>query len=153
MWSLILSQYIWLPLTNIPCLSLTKHKLKCTLYNALLSKDWFACKEGSTTYLWIQFWPFIFFRQYTPMLLYVAKGPFKYYVIKKVGGWVWQNAYVCLQGGWVGVAKCLRNFKNPWKMVFLEKTKLTLWRKDARVYSFLVLGTYDKYVVHFSLLN
>ena len=38
-------------------------------------------------------------------------------------------------------------------MVFLEKTKLTLWRKDARVYSFLVLGTYDKYVVHFSLLN
>ena len=38
------------------------------------------------------------------------KGPFKYYVNKKVGGWVWQNAYVCLQGGWVGVAKCLRNY-------------------------------------------
>ena len=37
------------------------------------------------------------------------KGPFKYYVIKKVGGWVRPNAYVFLQGGWVGVAKCLRN--------------------------------------------
>ena len=30
--------------------------------------------------------------------------------MKKVGGWGWQNAYVCLQGGWVGVAKCLRNY-------------------------------------------
>ena len=30
-----------------------------------------------------------------------VKGPFKYYVIKKVGGWVRPNAYVCLQGGWV----------------------------------------------------
>ena len=48
------------------------------------------------------------------------KGPFKYYVIKKVGGWGWPNAYVCLQGGWVGVAKCLRNYKK-----FLKKTKLT----------------------------
>ena len=37
------------------------------------------------------------------------KGPFKYYVIKKVGGWVRSNAYVCLQGGWVGLAKCLHN--------------------------------------------
>ena len=40
------------------------------------------------------------------------KGPFIYYVIKKVGGWVRPNAYVCLQGGWVGVAKCLRKYKN-----------------------------------------
>ena len=48
-----------------------------------------------------------------------AKGPFKYYVIKKVGGWVRPNAYVCLQGGWVGVAKCLRNHKNHQKMDFL----------------------------------
>ena len=29
-----------------------------------------------------------------------------------MGGWVRPNAYVCLQGGWVGVAKCLRNDKN-----------------------------------------
>ena len=50
----------------------------------------------------------------------LSKGPFKYYVIKKVGGWVRPNAYVCLQGGWVGVAKCLRNHKN-----FLKKSKLT----------------------------
>ena len=28
------------------------------------------------------------------------------------GGWVWQNAYVSLQGGWVGMAKCLRNNKH-----------------------------------------
>ena len=28
------------------------------------------------------------------------------------GGWVRPNTYVCLQGGWVGVAKCLRNHKN-----------------------------------------
>ena len=27
-----------------------------------------------------------------------------------MGGWGWQNAYVCLQGGWVGMAKCLRNY-------------------------------------------
>ena len=33
-----------------------------------------------------------------------------------MGGWGWPNAYVCLQGGWVGVAKCLRNYKkNPEK--------------------------------------
>ena len=50
------------------------------------------------------------------------KGPFKYYVIKKVGGWGWQNAYVCLQGGWVGVAKCLRNHKNHQIMYFLKRT-------------------------------
>ena len=31
----------------------------------------------------------------------VNKEPFKYYVIKKVGGWVRQNDYVWLQGGWV----------------------------------------------------
>ena len=43
------------------------------------------------------------------------KGPFKYYVSKKVGGWGWPNAYVCLQGGWVGLAKCLRNHKNHQK--------------------------------------
>ena len=40
-----------------------------------------------------------------------CKGPFKYYVIKKVGGWVRPNAYVCLHSGWVGVARCLRNQK------------------------------------------
>ena len=39
------------------------------------------------------------------------KGPFKYYVSKKVGGWGIQNAYVCLHGGWVGLAKFLRNKK------------------------------------------
>ena len=32
----------------------------------------------------------------------LGKGPFKYYVSKKVGGWGWPNAYVCLQGVWVG---------------------------------------------------
>ena len=45
----------------------------------------------------------------------VYKGPFKYYVSKKVGGWGWPNAYVCLQGGWVGLAACLRNYKNHQK--------------------------------------
>ena len=50
------------------------------------------------------------------------KGPFIYYVIKKVGGWVWPNAYVFLQGGWVGLAKCLRNQKNEFtSMSQLEK--------------------------------
>ena len=51
----------------------------------------------------------LFCQTFYPVL---PKGPFKYYVIKKVGGWGRQNAYVCLQGGWVGVAKCLRNHKN-----------------------------------------
>ena len=49
-----------------------------------------------------------------------AKGPFKYYVIKKVGGWVRPNAYVCLQGEWVGLAKRLRNSKNHQKWIFQE---------------------------------
>ena len=31
----------------------------------------------------------------------VHKGPFKYYVSKKVGGWGMTNTYVCLHGGWV----------------------------------------------------
>ena len=39
------------------------------------------------------------------------KGPFKYYVCKKVGGWGMPNAYVFLHGGWVGLARCLRNQK------------------------------------------
>ena len=50
------------------------------------------------------------------MFARLSKGPFKYYVIKKVGGWVRPNAYVCLQGEWVGVAKRLRNSKNNQKM-------------------------------------
>ena len=54
-----------------------------------------------------------------------SKGSFICYVIKKVGGWVWPNAYVCLQGGWVGLAKCLRNHKNQWKMDFQKNTNLT----------------------------
>ena len=32
------------------------------------------------------------------------------------GGWVRQNAYVCLHGGWVGVARCLRNQKMTKKL-------------------------------------
>ena len=52
-----------------------------------------------------------------------CKGPFIYYVIKKVGGWVRPNAYVCLQGGWVGVAKCLHNYKNRRNGDFLKNTK------------------------------
>ena len=42
----------------------------------------------------------------------------------KVAGWVWQITYVILS------------------MVFMEKTKLTLQRKDARAYTFLILDTY-----------
>ena len=41
----------------------------------------------------------------------LAKGPFKYYVSKKVCGWGMPNAYVFLHGGWVGLARCLRNQK------------------------------------------
>ena len=37
-----------------------------------------------------------------------------------MGGWVRSNAYVCLHGGWVGLAKCLRNQKNHWKTDFLK---------------------------------
>ena len=33
-------------------------------------------------------------------MTWLHKGPFKYYVSKIVGGWL---------GGWVGVARCLRN--------------------------------------------
>ena len=40
-----------------------------------------------------------------------VQGPFKYYVSKKVGGWGMPNAYVFLHGGWVGLARCLRNQK------------------------------------------
>ena len=53
----------------------------------------------------------------------LPKGPFKYYVIKKVGGWVQQNDYVFLQGGWVGMANCLRNtISITGKKDFLKKT-------------------------------
>ena len=45
------------------------------------------------------------------MDVYFTQGPFKYYVIKKVGGWVRPKTYVCLHSGWVGVASCLRNQK------------------------------------------
>ena len=38
------------------------------------------------------------------------------------GGWVRQNAYVFLQGGWVGMANCLHNNKDHWKKDFLKKT-------------------------------
>ena len=40
---------------------------------------------------------------------YYHQGPFKYYVIEKVGGWVRPNAYVFLHGGWVGIERCIRN--------------------------------------------
>ena len=46
------------------------------------------------------------------MILIHNKGPFKYYVSKRVGGWVRPYAYVFLHGGWVGSAKCLRNKKH-----------------------------------------
>ena len=46
------------------------------------------------------------------------KGPFKYYVGKKVGGWGMTNTYVCLHGGWVGMGKCIRNKKSSEKMIF-----------------------------------
>ena len=32
-----------------------------------------------------------------------------------MGGWGWPNAYVSLQGGWVGLVKYLRNHKNHQK--------------------------------------
>ena len=42
------------------------------------------------------------------------------------GGWVWPNAYVCLQGGWVGVGKYLRNelLESPKKDFILNLTDL-----------------------------
>ena len=46
---------------------------------------------------------------------FLSKGPFKYYVSKKVGGWGMPNAYVFLHSGWVGLARCLRNQKNQKK--------------------------------------
>ena len=52
------------------------------------------------------------------MVKQTGKGPFKYYVSKIVGGWVWPNAYVCLHGGLVGLVKCLPNQKsNPEKWI------------------------------------
>ena len=38
-------------------------------------------------------------------------GQWKQAVCKKVGGWGMPNAYVFLHGGWVGLARCLRNQK------------------------------------------
>jgi hypothetical protein len=40
-----------------------------------------------------------------------------------VGGCVRPNAYVFLQGGWVGVAKRLHNYKNQGKGDFLKNTR------------------------------
>ena len=47
----------------------------------------------------------------------MRKGPFKYYVSKIVGGWVWPNAYVCLHSGWVGKIRFLRNQKITEKQI------------------------------------
>ena len=52
-------------------------------------------------------------------ILNVHKGPFKYYVIKIVGGWVWPNTYVCLHGGWVWQDAYV--IKKLLKKIFSEK--------------------------------
>ena len=68
---------------------------------------------------------FILVDEVTKIML--RKGPFKYYVIKIVGGWGWPNAYVSLHTGWVGLARCLRNQKIFFKLLknrFSENTKL-----------------------------
>ena len=43
------------------------------------------------------------------MKLEAYKGPFKYYVIKRLGGWGEANDYDWLQGGWLGSAVWLHN--------------------------------------------
>ena len=61
-----------------------------------------------------------------------TKGPFKYYVIKKVGGWARPNTYVCLHGGWVGLARCLSNQKKLEKKGKLKKTVENIAIKYSR---------------------
>ena len=41
-----------------------------------------------------------------------------------MGGWGGQIAYVCLHGGWVGLAICLRNKKKSQKDGFPENNQL-----------------------------
>ena len=63
-------------------------------------------------------------------MIHYPRGPFKYYVIEKVGGWVKPNAYVCLHGGWVGVVRCLRNQKITEKIIlrfFFVNFCILLW--------------------------
>jgi len=50
-----------------------------------------------------------------------------------VGGWVRPNPYVCLQGGWVGVAKCLRNHKNHQKGGFDERNKWAIGDQNCEI--------------------
>ena len=64
----------------------------------------------------------------------ITKGPFKYYVSKKVGGWGQPNAYVCLQGGWVGLEKCLRNHKNTKK----DQMELNERLGEVALFEFLI---------------
>ena len=39
-----------------------------------------------------------------------------------MGGWGWPNTYVCLQSGWVGLGRCLRNQKNKKINIFLQQS-------------------------------
>ena len=62
----------------------------------------------------------------------IVQGPFKYYVSKIVGGWGMPNAYVFLHGGWVGLARCLRNKKKTRKKGKLKKTVKNIAIKYSR---------------------
>ena len=53
-----------------------------------------------------------------------------------MGGWVRPNAYVCLQGGWVGVAKSLRN-------LITRISKKEIWEHSYMTSDFWV-GRYVK---------
>ena len=60
--------------------------------------------------------------------------PFKYYIIKKVGGWVRPNAYGCLQGGWVWqnayIIKGITKKIDSWK----KQTGNWFWLKDKKAF-------------------
>ena len=49
-----------------------------------------------------------------------------------MGGWGMSNAYVFLHGGWVGLARCLRNQKKLEKKGKLKKTVKNIAIKYSR---------------------
>ena len=109
-----------------------KHTVKWKLFrdwkkNSLSKRHCKICGTGSNVLTMVQrrnFWTWNSF-----IKKHAGKGPFKYYVIKKVGGWARPNTYVCLHGGWVGMGKCIRNKKSSEKMIFWKKNTLKVRKK------------------------
>ena len=66
-----------------------------------------------------------------------------------MGVWGWPNAYICLHGGWVGLARCLRNQKNHKKS--LKKVSMLRERLDEFINFVSIIFQCSKQTCYFWL--